>query len=103
MNTIIGDAFKLAYAKQRMPLQQQYGSVTGGQLPLLSSLHPVNLVLPPTFSKEAGPVEEESNTPSLLIPPPPPTSPPPPLLTSNASLDEEGENNKDGQETQCNG
>ncbi|VDK36887.1 unnamed protein product [Taenia asiatica] len=101
LNAIIGDAFKLAYAKQRMP-QQHQGS-TDIQLPALSSLHPVELLLPLPPKQTV----EESTTPPLQIPPPPPTSPPPPPRFSANSpspiFHERGVGEKQGQEAHCNG
>ncbi|KAH9284556.1 Tensin-4 [Echinococcus granulosus] len=102
LNAIIGDAFKLAYAKQRLP-QQQQGSADI-QLPALSSLHPVELSLPLAPEQTL----EESATPPLQIPPPPPTSPPsPPRFSANSpplTLHErEGEGERQGEEPHCNG
>ncbi|KAM7535619.1 hypothetical protein Aperf_G00000102317 [Anoplocephala perfoliata] len=108
LNAIIGDAFKLAYAKQRM--QQSTKSTdpmdSREPLPPLSSLHPVQFHLPPQSEPESGESEEKeevnSSSPPLHIPPPPTTSPPPPTLQDISPHDREV-SNQYLEETSCNG
>ncbi|VDD81857.1 unnamed protein product [Mesocestoides corti] len=73
LNAIIGDAFKLAYAKQRL----HNDGLANSHLPGLSSLYAIEL--PPDLEDEEV---EKCAVPPLLIPPPPPTSPPPPPISS---------------------
>lgn len=107
MNAIIGDAFKLAYAKQRM--QQRANNTdpinSHDPLPPLSRLHPVQLQLPLQPRLESGTSEEkegESSTPPLHIPPPPLTSPPPPTPQDVSPQDGEF-GNQCLEEASCNG
>nr|CDS32085.2 tensin [Hymenolepis microstoma] len=88
LNAIIGDAFKLAFAKQRMQ-QSSNKSISSFNrhelLPPLSSLHSVELQLPQTQVLDSSTLGGKDGPP-LRIPPPPSTSPPPPPSPPNQDL-----------------
>ncbi|VDN96125.1 unnamed protein product [Rodentolepis nana] len=79
LNAIIGDAFKLAFAKQRMQQSNNKNINSSNRhepLPPLSSLHSVELQLPQAQELDSSTLGGKEGPP-LHIPPPPSTNPPP--------------------------
>ncbi|VDL61365.1 unnamed protein product [Hymenolepis diminuta] len=105
LNAIIGDAFKLAYAKQRMQqgTSKSIDSVNSHEsLPPLSHLHPVELQLPQNQGLDSGTLGGKEGPP-LRIPPPPPTSPPPQNQDLTPPQEEDNNKGQNKEVTSCNG